>query len=284
MLDDSSLSDRSQAGSRAGSRPDLRGIGDLRLVPRGAGGDVIPLAHATRGFPPWVDGSAALDLVDEEAAKRLARRLRDGRVRRAVVAVVAKALDERGYAGVTYPYLARLAGVTAGDVGRVFPSKAELVLAALGRGASSRAPLGRPGAEIVARYLAFWEHGDNTAILRQLLCASVSDRRLALALERNVIDTVIRPFAEEDRSTDAYPRARLAFSALLGLSVSRYVLRQEPLASADHGTLAAWVAPSIDHFLHGRLGEPMLGAEEAERAARVDRVARAVPVAGVRPV
>jgi AcrR family transcriptional regulator len=287
MSDDSALRNR----SRAGGPPNLRGIGDLHVIPRSVGADVVRLTHPTEDPLRWSDDTAAFSLIDEEAAGYLTRRLRDGRVRRAVVAVLARALDERGYGGVTYPCLARLAGVTTEDVERVFPAKADLVLAALGRGAWSQPPLGRPGGEIVASYLAFWENGDNTAILRELLRASISDRRLAVALERHVIGTVIRPFAEEDQSTDAYPRARLAFAALLGLAVSRYVLRQEPLACADHETLAAWMGPSIDHFLHGKLGGAMTGMEEAEHdtqvdrgAPVVDRVVRAVPAARVRPV
>ena len=134
------------------------------------------------------------------------------------------------------------------------------------------------------------------AILRELLCASVSDRRLAVALERHVIGTVIRPFAEEDQSTDAYPRARLAFAALLGLAVSRYVLRQEPLASADHETLAAWMGPvarplparqarrghdgpgEAEHD-KGRSGRASGGGRAMVGGDLEDRVTRAVSVA-----
>jgi len=259
MIYTSGFQDRTEAGSL----PGRHAIGMPRAIPLSTNADVVRLACPTGAFPPWTDGFTALGALDDEAARRLARRLRDARVRRAAISVVAKALAERGYEGATYPYLARLAGLATQDVERVFPSKVDLVLATLGRGSWSGTPLGLPGGEIVSRFLTFWEQGDNTAIMRTLLCAAVSDRRLAAALERHVIGTVIRPFAQEDRSTDAYPRARLAFSALLGLAVSRYVLRQEPLASADHETLAAWMAPCIDHFLHSRLGEAMPSVVEA---------------------
>jgi hypothetical protein len=43
-------------------------------------------------------------------------------------------------------------------------------------------------------------------------------------------------------------------SYLCGLAVSRYLLREEPLASADHETIADWMGPSIDGALHGALG------------------------------
>jgi hypothetical protein len=147
-----------------------------------------------------------------------------------------------------------------------------------GEAPGRRLPFGLPGAEIVARYLAFWEQGDNSAILRQLLRGAVSDRRLAAALERHVMGTVIRPFAEEDQSTDAHPRARLAFAALLGLAVSRYVLRQEPLASADHDTLTAWMGPSLDHFLRGRLDGALTSAGSMGTRERPGRHGNPSPV------
>ncbi len=77
--------------------------------------------------------------------------------------------------------------------------------------------------------------------------------------------------------TDAYPRARLAFSQLLGLAVSRYVLVQEPLASADHETIAAWARPSLDYFLHGELGgsSTSVGAE-SRPPSTAQHVVRAV--------
>ena len=142
-------------------------------------------------------------------------------------------------------------------------------------------PLDRSGREIVARYLAFWERGDNAVILREILCAAFSDRRLAVALERHVIETVVRPFAEENRSTDAYPRARLAFSQLVGLAVSRYVLPKEPLASADHETLAAWIGPSLDHYLHEELGKTMAPITKMPHPAHGVR-ARSLPTTCVR--
>jgi AcrR family transcriptional regulator len=210
---------------------------------------------------PWFEGAAAFDPVDEEAARRLARRLRGACVRRAAGAVVAQALTEAGYEGLTYPDMARRAGVSTADLERVFPAKADLVLAALSGPARrpTASSLTLPGSEIVARCLAFWERDDNVAVLREVLRASCHDRSLAAAVERHILGEIVRPFAEQRPTTDAYPRARLAFAQLLGLAVSRYVLRQEPLASADHETLAAWMGPVLDQHLRGELGRDAIG-------------------------
>jgi hypothetical protein len=190
--------------------------------------DAASYPRATPAFRPWIDAITSGGVTDREEARHRTRP-RDERVRRAVKAVVAHALEERGYEAASYPYLAQLAGVEIDELERIFPSKADLVLAAIDLvRPQSGTPFRHSGRQIVARYLAFWEHHDNTVILREILCAAFSDRRLAVALERHVIDTVIRPFAEETRSTDAYPRARLAFSQLVGLAVSRTYSRRSP--------------------------------------------------------
>ena len=200
--------------------------------------------------------------------------LADEWVRRAAAASVAEALRAGGYEGLTFRSVARLAGLDVGDLERVFPSTADMALKAL-RPALER-PAGRcaftaAGETIVARYLRFWETGDNILILRSLMCASMHDRRLAARMEAHTIRTLIRPFAEEVRATDAYPRARLAVSQLLGLAVSRYMLPQEPLASADIETIAAWAGPSLDCCLRSELGRACIacgpGAARAPKPA-----------------
>ena len=190
---------------------------------------------------------------------RVASRPGAAPLRRAIVDVVPYALQARPYEQVTFTFIARLAGVTAADVRRCFATKAELVLAALRR--PSRVPpaagaLAGSGAEIVARWLEFWEFGDNGTILRRVCGAATDDRRLAAALEARAIALVIAPFAARVPAPDACPRARLACAQLLGLAMSRYVLCQEPLASADHETLAAWAGPALDCSLRGALGQP----------------------------
>jgi AcrR family transcriptional regulator len=191
------------------------------------------------------------------AADGRATPTRDDEVRKAVVAIMADALRARPYDHVTYTFVARLARVTTADVRRCFPTKAEMVLTALRRlpgRPAGRATLELSGAEIVTRHLEFWETGDNAVILRSLYTASADDRRLAAAIEAHTIATLIAPFAARVKTTDACPRARLAVAELLGLAVSRYVLHQEPLASADHETIAAWAGPALDYFLKGELG------------------------------
>ena len=56
-------------------------------------------------------------------------------------------------------------------------------------------------------------------------------------------------------------RATLVGSQLIGLGMVRDVLRLEPLASADHPTIVAAMAPTVQRYLTGPLdgGGPPLG-------------------------
>ena len=48
---------------------------------------------------------------------------------------------------------------------------------------------------------------------------------------------------------DAALRATLVGSQLIGLAIARYLLRIEPLASADAQTIATWLGPTLECYL-----------------------------------
>ena len=43
---------------------------------------------------------------------------------------------------------------------------------------------------------------------------------------------------------------------MLGLAMSRYVIKLEPIASASAAELAATVGPTLDRYLTGPIGRP----------------------------
>ena len=51
-------------------------------------------------------------------------------------------------------------------------------------------------------------------------------------------------------------RGALVASQLVGLGLARYVMRLEPLASADHATVVAAIAPNLQRYLTGPLEPP----------------------------
>ncbi|HXQ62965.1 MAG TPA: hypothetical protein VN796_11570, partial [Acidimicrobiales bacterium] len=48
-------------------------------------------------------------------------------------------------------------------------------------------------------------------------------------------------------------RRALVSSQLLGLGWVRYVMRVEPIATADRADVARWVGPTIDRYVNGQL-------------------------------
>jgi len=52
-------------------------------------------------------------------------------------------------------------------------------------------------------------------------------------------------------------RAALCATQVAGLGMVRYVLRLEPLASADHDTVVAAIAPNLQRYLTGDLDPPV---------------------------
>ena len=163
----------------------------------------------------------------------------------------------------------------AGQAGRAHAALAELEPSANEAMVPAPGLLGR-GAEIVAGFLRFCETGDNVRVVKRLVRVSNDDPAQAALVDAYVVDSLVRPYVERVRLTDAWPRARLAFSQLIGLSVSRYILREEPIASADHATLAAWAGPAIDYVLRGELGGEAGGSFDAVSPSSAGRPAPSI--------
>ncbi|MGH3405729.1 MAG: hypothetical protein ACRDRJ_25035, partial [Streptosporangiaceae bacterium] len=55
---------------------------------------------------------------------------------------------------------------------------------------------------------------------------------------------------------EAAYRAGAVATQMLGLALSRYVIKLEPIASASPDDLAATVGPTLDRYLTGPIGRP----------------------------
>jgi hypothetical protein len=72
------------------------------------------------------------------------------------------------------------------------------------------------------------------------------------AMLREYIDAEFgAQLADAIDAPDAALRCDLVWAQLFGLAVGRYALHTEPLASADHDTLVAWLGPILQHLLTG---------------------------------
>jgi Tetracyclin repressor-like, C-terminal domain len=82
-----------------------------------------------------------------------------------------------------------------------------------------------------------------------------------------IAERIDRPEGSGPSGGDGSARQALIGSQLIGLAFQRYVLRAEPVASADPDQLAAWVGPAIDRYLH----QPVTGTAGHAQTAAHDR-------------
>jgi AcrR family transcriptional regulator len=195
------------------------------------------------------------------ARRRRGRRPGGADTRGALLAAARAEFAERGFDGATVRVIADRAGVDPAMVNHWFGSKEALFTAALdlpvdpGTLVAEVVP-GDPdqlGERIVSRFLTLWDHAGGGRPLAALV-RSIASHEAAAALMRQFITRVLVRRVVASVAPDRLDlRAGLVGSQLVGLGMVRYVLRLEPLASADHATVIAAVAPTLQRYLTGPL-------------------------------
>ena len=191
---------------------------------------------------------------------RTGRRPGPNRSREQILAAARKHFASAGYDGATVRGIAATAKVDPALVLHYFGSKEGVFRAAI------EFPL--DPAEVVARLLEPGLEGLGERMVRFFLETWESPRgRPLLAILRSVVNHedaagLMRGFLSREllghlaaalRTDRPDLRASLAFSHLIGLALARYIVKVEPLASADADTLAAWAGPVIQKYLTGPL-------------------------------
>jgi AcrR family transcriptional regulator len=181
--------------------------------------------------------------------------------REAILRAARAAFADGGYDGATVRGIAQAAGVDAALVHHFFGSKEDLFAAAMQLPIDpSRAipALLEPGVDglgerITRFFLSLWEAPTRREPFLALIRGAVSHERSAAMLRDFVTREVLgRVVAAIDAPQPAL-RASLAGSQLVGLGMVRYVVRVEPLASADVEQVVAAVAPTVQRYLTGDL-------------------------------
>jgi AcrR family transcriptional regulator len=109
------------------------------------------------------------------------------------------------------------------------------------------------GERLVRFFLAQWDDPSKrhplTVIVRNAMSHEEAARLLADFVRRELVGRLV---ALMDTPT-AELRGSLVCSTLVGLAMTRYVVRLEPLASASSDVVVAAIAPTIQRFLTGEL-------------------------------
>jgi len=198
---------------------------------------------------------------------RTGRRKGSPDTREAILESARSAFGDRGYDGASIRAIATDAGVDPALVHHYFGSKEKLFLEVTGApvdpGEFIPAALAGDdahlGERVVAMFLRLWDdpaYGPTIlALVRSALAHDWSARMLREFLAAQVLRRII---ARIDVPAAERPiRASLVASQMLGLGMTRHVLKIEPLASADPAKVVAMIAPTVQRYLTGPLTVPV---------------------------
>lgn len=195
--------------------------------------------------------------------KRRGRRPAGEETRDALLAAARELFAENGYENTTVRALGGRAGVDPAMVNHWFGGKAELFAAAvldLPFGPEDLLARVVEGDEadlperVVRTFVAIWDSGNLTALLRNVAAQPQAAEVLRDLMMHRVLAPVLETVAPYEPAHRAAMRGNLCVSQLIGLGMARYVLRFEPIASADVDTLAALVGPTIRRYLTEDIG------------------------------
>ena len=181
--------------------------------------------------------------------------------RAAVLAAAQRAFGEQGYGATSVRAVAREAGVDPSLVLHFFGSKDGLFEAAveLPYDPAELVPVllagdvEELGERVVRNFLRVWDATPGQGPILAMLRSAASHEDAAQRLRDLLLRVLLRPLAEGAGAGDADRRAALVASQVIGLAITRYVVRLEPLASATPDELVPLLAPTLQRYLTGDL-------------------------------
>lgn len=191
--------------------------------------------------------------------------------RAAILDAAKETFAANGYAGTSLRAIARQAEVDPALVLHFFRSKDGLFEAALELPldpADVVAGLLAGGVEglgerVVRTFLAVWDGSPGQGPMLAMLRGAVSHADSAERLRELLLRVILRPLALGAGADQPDLRAALLASQIIGLALTRYVLRFEPIASAGGDAMAPVYGPTMQRYLTGDLS---LGDAEAPPA------------------
>ncbi|MFI1933228.1 TetR family transcriptional regulator [Streptomyces sp. NPDC020330] len=167
---------------------------------------------------------------------------------------------ERGYDRTSIRGIAKSAGVDAALVHHYFGTKDEVFAAAVEvtfepalvvHTVLAGPPEGL-GERLARFFLSVWEDPATRSPLLAILRSALTHEAAAKVLGEFVLRRLLERIAAELDVPDATFRAELAASHMIGIAMLRYMIRAEPLASADPEDIVAMVAPALQRYLGER--------------------------------
>ena len=180
---------------------------------------------------------------------------------RATILVAARELfAERGFGGTSIRAVGAAAGVDPALVHHYFGAKDDLFIEALALPVDPRTVLlpvlegglDDAGERLLTAFLGVWDN-EVTRLPLLAIVRGVFDPQGQRLVRDGVLQMVLGPVGAGlglDRPDERLP---LVASQLIGLVMTRYVLRMEPVASMPVDRIVATYAPTIQRYLTGEL-------------------------------
>ncbi|MER6977867.1 TetR/AcrR family transcriptional regulator [Streptomyces carpinensis] len=186
------------------------------------------------------------------------RREEAGDTRDHILTAAREEFSERGYEKTSVRGIAKAAGVDSALVHHYFGTKEQVFEAAIevafapalnASYALADAPLEGAGERLTRFFFGIWENPTTRTPLLAIVRSAMNNDTAAAVFRRLVASQLLRRIAGRLDTPDAELRAELAAAQLVGCAMLRYVIRLEPLASADVEQIIARVAPVVQgHF------------------------------------
>ncbi|MEV7220421.1 TetR family transcriptional regulator [Streptomyces sp. NPDC093681] len=187
-------------------------------------------------------------------------RTESGDTRDRILVTAREEFSERGYEKTSVRGIAKAAGVDPALVHHYFGTKEQVFAAAIevafapamdAPEAIADGPLDGVGERLTRFIFGVWENPATRTPLLAILRSAVNNEAAAAVFRRLIAAQLLRRVAAQLNAPDAELRVELAAAQLVGCAMLRYVIKVEPLASADPEQLVARLAPVVQGHLTG---------------------------------
>ncbi len=177
-----------------------------------------------------------------------------------ILAAAREEFSERGYDKTSVRGIAKAAGVDPALVHHYFGTKEQVFEAAVEvafspalkvRDVVLEGPLDEAGERMTRVIFGLWENPVTRTPLLAIVRSAVNNETAAAVFRRLVAAQLMRRIAGRLDVPDAELRTELAAAQLVGVAMMRYVIKIEPLASADPEQVIARIAPVVQGHLTG---------------------------------
>jgi AcrR family transcriptional regulator len=196
--------------------------------------------------------------------RRSGRRPGNQDTRQSILEAARTTFAEKGYDKASIRSIAATASVDPALVHHYFGTKEKLFLATMNSPINPGelipqaldGPRDLAGERLIRMAVTVWDSPAGTAALA-IFRSALSNEWTARLLREFVVTQILRRAVSELVSDpdEAPMRSALVATQIAGILVPRYVLRIEPLASADREVLVAAIGPNVQRFLTDPLPE-----------------------------